>query len=334
MNIVDIFKARIQASNTIVLTTHVYPDADGIGSQISLCLALRELGKKAICVNDEPLMERYRYLDPDRVIIDFEGYKNSEFFNNTDLFIVVDTNTTARIGTTLEKIINKKNNVLFIDHHPSNRVDIDQHCISTLAAATGELAGDIIRGLGIKFTKKMALPIYTAILIDTSSFRYPNVTGNTHGIVSELMKTGLHPSEAYNGIYGTKKIPHMHLLGEILSTASTNKREDVAWLVITKKLIEKYHSDIEDTHAFINHLLILDNIKVACMFRDDEDSLKLSLRSTGNYDVGTLAQALGGGGHSHSAATVFKKSPTTNTQEMINEIIGRLEDLIDKMPAV
>ena len=100
------------------------------------------------------------------------------------------------------------------------------------------------------------------------------------------MDTGINPPEAYNGIYGTKRVHHMHLLAKILNTAATNQDETIAWIVLKKDDIDCFASDVEDTHGFINNLLVLNNIKVACMFRDDGNLIKMSLRSSGEYDVG------------------------------------------------
>lgn len=328
MSIVDNFKSRIQGIKSVVFTTHVIPDADGIGSEISLCMALRRLGIKAVCVNDEPLPLRYRYMDPDHVVQGVDEFEPN-VFGPVDLWIVVDTNTVDRVCAGLQPLIRKNNNVLFVDHHPAPLLEgKSDQCVDTSAAATGQLAGDIIRGLGLEFDRKLALPLYTAIIIDTSSFRYPSVSAATHHLVGDLMATGIAPGEAYNGIYGAKKIEHMHLLGTILSTAQSTKSGDIAWIHLSKNLIKRFDSDVEDTHAFINHLLILDNIKVACMFRDDGDVLKLSLRSSGVWDVGHIARQIGGGGHSHSAATVIVKKNGENTDDIIHEIIGKMEKIL------
>ncbi len=332
MNIVNTFKTRIQGVRSVAITTHIIPDADGIGSEIALCLALRRMGIDAICVNDEPLPLRYRYMDPDHVILgvsEFVGHR----LRHPDMWIVVDTNTVDRTCPDLHSLINEKNNVLFIDHHPAPHMDVRNQCMDTSAAATGELVGWIIQGLGIPFDRKLALPLYTAIIIDTSSFRYPNVTGETHILVGELMKTGIRPPEAYNGIYGAKKIEHMHMLGTILTTAESTGNGEIAWITLTKDLITRFSSDVEDTHAFINHLLILDNIKVALMFRDDGDSLKVSLRSSGLWDVGHIARHLRGGGHSHSAATLIPKSPNDDLAKMIRETVGKVEVILKGMKA-
>jgi phosphoesterase RecJ-like protein len=333
MFIVDTFKSRIQGIKSVVFTTHVIPDADGIGSEISLCMALRSLGIKAVCVNDEPLPQRYRYMDPDHVVLGSSEF-NAKEFGPVDLWIVVDTNTVDRACPLLQPLIRENGNVLFVDHHPAPHLEGQgQHCVDTSAAATGQLAGHIIQGLGIPFTRKLALPLYTAIIIDTSSFRYPNVSASTHHIVGDLMATGIAPGEAYNGIYGAKKIEHMHMLGTILSTAKATKNGEIAWIHLSKDLIKQFESDVEDTHAFINHLLILDNIKVACMFRDDGDTLKLSFRSSGEWDVGALARKMGGGGHSHSAATVIPKKTGDSVEQLIAKAIGQMEVLLPSIHA-
>lgn len=328
MTILDVFKSRIQEAEKILITTHEFPDADGIGSEISLCLALKQIGKDVHCVNEEPLLDRYNYLDQDSVVLGLKDFKVSYPNFTPDLVIIVDTNTRSRIGKNLESYIAPFEDILFIDHHPCRGRSLETHCIDENAAATGQLVGEMIDHLGVKFTKKIALPIYTAIIIDTSSFRYPTVTGATHHLIAKLMDTGIHPPEAYNGIYGTKRIHHMHLLGRVLSNAQTNNDESIAWITLSQEDISQFKSDIEDTHAFINHLLVLNNIKVACMFRDDGESIKVSLRSTDpKVDVGAIAITIGGGGHSHSAATVIPKNGKT-TAEITSEVISQVEKLL------
>jgi phosphoesterase RecJ-like protein len=331
MTILDTFKSRIQAAHRILITTHEFPDADGIGSEISLCMALRELGKESWCVNEEPLLDRYHYLDEDKSVRGFKDFKKEHPDFRPDLVIVVDTNTHKRVGEHLCKLIEGGITTLYIDHHPCRGRDLTNHCIDVKAAATGQLVGEMIEHLGVPFSRKIALPIYTAIIIDTSSFRYPTVSAATHRLVAKLMDTGISPPEAYNGIYGTKKVPHMHLLGRILRTAETNEDESIAWILLTKEDIDVYKSDVEDTHAFINHLLVLNNIKVACMFRDDGDQVKVSLRSSGDYDVGLIAQTLGGGGHSHSAATVLFKQTAQTTDSVIRQTIRQVEEALRKL---
>lgn len=325
MTITERFKFMIERAENIVISTHIFPDADGIGSEIALCLAIRSLGKNAICVNEEPLLERYKYLDPEDVVISLADYYSFYPDAEIDLFVVTDTNSLDRIGDGVKKLATGVKEHLFIDHHPCPKEVMLNNCIDTSKAATGELAGDLIKSIGVELTREMALPLYTAVLIDTSSFRYPTVTGNTHRLIGSLMDTGVRPPHAYNMIYGTKKITFMKLLGKVLASVHTTKDEKIAWLTLTEDLLEKFHVDTEDTHAFINHLLVLDNIKVAVMFKEMGNQIKVSLRSVGVIDVGIMAKALGGGGHDHSAASVVEGK----LDEVIKSTIEKLQVLLE-----
>lgn len=321
------FQNAVKNAQNVVISTHIIPDADGIGSQIAICLALRALGKHAICVNEEPLLERYKYLDPENVVISYDDYVS--FYNEAeiDLFMVVDTNALERIGERMHSLAKRAPNLIFVDHHPCPEGVIAANCIDTSKAATGELAGQLIESLKVPLNREMALPLYTAILIDTSSFRYPTVTGDTHRLIANLMDTGVRPPHAYNMIYGTKKLSYMKLLGKVLASAHTTKDEKIAWLTLTEDLLEKFHVDSEDTLAFINHLLVLDNIKIAIMFREMGKEIKVSLRSIGVIDVGAMARALGGGGHDHSAATIISGDLETVIKTTVDKLHNMLLEI-------
>ncbi len=325
MRNIELFKRLLQESQSILITTHVEPDADGLGSQVSLAQALTQQGKQVFCVNEKFLAKRYQHLDPTQQIQSSEHFltKKAEI----DLLIVVDAHSTSRIGKNMQELMTHVKRLLFIDHHPCSSTLQALHCIDTQAAATGELVGEILLELGIPLTQAMALPLYTAILIDTNSFRYPTVTGRTHYIVSELMKTGLRPPQAYNDIYGTKKVQHMQLLGSILAKAQTNASGEIAWMSLAENELEKYAVNVEDTHSFINNLLVLDGVKVACMFRSMGNQVKISFRSMHGVDVGLIAQSFGGGGHHHSAAVLLNGSLDTIIEQTVQQLDNVLKQL-------
>lgn len=321
------FAAMIKDAEHIVLTTHLHPDADGLGAQIALCHAIRKLNKRCWCVNEEKILGRYHYLDPERTVLSHQEYMKIQEGSSSDLFIVLDTHSLTRVGSKVSKLATqtKGNNILFIDHHPAPSAIRAIHCIDTSRAATGELVTALIEELGIELDRTMALPLYTAILIDTSSFRYPSVTAQTHLLLSKLLATGVRPSEAYNFIYGTKKLSYMQLLGHVLSSAQTALDDQIGWLHLSLDLLNQFQIDPEDTHAFINHLLIMDNLKVACMFREvEKDLVKLSLRSTGDVNVASIAESMGGGGHPHSSAAMIHGE----LNEVIDSTIAKLAAII------
>src|SRR5690606_27484186 len=136
--------------------------------------------------------------------------------------IVVDTNSLTRVGSGVGKLGASAREVLFIDHHPCPKEITTIHCIDTSVSATGELAGGLIEAIGAKFTPQIALALYTSILIDTSSFRYPTVSAQTHRLIAKLMDSGVEPPQAYNLINGTKKTSFIRLLGQVLGSVSTS----------------------------------------------------------------------------------------------------------------
>ena len=282
-----------------------------------------------MCVNARELSPRYRCLDSEGVVISRQEFEKQYPDFSIDLFIVTDTNALERIGPKMQLLASKAKDLLFIDHHPCPPELQAIHCINTEMSATGELISILIESLGIPFDQKLALPLYTSILIDTSSFRYPSVTPDTHRIIAKLLDTGIDIPSAYNNIYGTQKIGHIHLLGKILSSARCNSQGNIAWLVLKQKDLEEFGIDTEDTLGFINHLLILHNIRVACMFTEMPDSIKVSLRSLGEVDVGVMARGLGGGGHGHSAATILKQGDLERT---VAETLEKLEAMLSNKP--
>ncbi|MBP9674923.1 MAG: DHH family phosphoesterase [Bacteriovoracaceae bacterium] len=318
----ELFRGLITSAENILITTHTDPDADGIGSQIALGLGLKKMLKNVFCVNEQLLNKRYSHLDSAQMIESYDSFMQKNI-KELDLMIILDTNSPDRIGENMQKIIPRCKRVLFIDHHPCPPELHHLHCVDVKAAATGELLGKMMCDAQMVFCKEMARALYTAILIDTSSFRYPTVTGETHRFVAKLLETGITPDESYNEIYATKKIQHMKLLGEVLSSAATNSTENIAWIMVTEEMVKKYSADIEDTHSFINNLLVLSHVKIACMFRSFDHKVKVSLRSRGDVDVGNIAGSFGGGGHNHSAAFITEGELSQVISQTV-EKLGRI----------
>ncbi len=330
----------IEGKNHILLTTHSFPDADGVGSMIALYYALIKLNKKVYCYIDESLSERFLKIDEEKIIkplIDLPdnlkpqlGSKKSKK-KKFDLAIILDTHTFLRTGKNMiHHLTSWDVPMLYVDHHPTKLEALGEHCIDTSASATAEIIGHIIEAYKIPFTKRMALALYTAIVIDTSSFRYPSVSSKTHLLVSKLLSSGITAHESYGIIYSGRTINHLQFLGHVLASAQINERNDFAYLIVTGKKLKESNINIEETHSYINNLLIIDGIKVAAMFRVEDEFIKISFRSIGHYDVGELASYLGGGGHSHSAATSISVAKK-NINELLEDLIRTIDFFIKNM---
>ncbi len=335
IQLTTMFLQAVKKAENVLISTHIFPDADGIGSQIALGLALKKLGIHVFCVNENPLPERYHYLNAGNIVISQREYTKIQRKHPRpiDLLIVVDTNTLSRIGKKMKQIGKNAKSILFIDHHPSSEEITALHCIDEKKAATGEIIGEFIDALKIDFSHEISEALYASIIIDTNCFRYPTVSFNTHLMAAKLLKSGISPSTSYQKIYGTKKIKHIQLLGKILGNVKSTKDRNIAWLTITDELLKKYHANAEDTYSFINYLLVLEQVKVVCVFRQMKNYVKISLRSITGIDVEAIAQSLKkgeGGGHRHSAATLIKGTLPQVMKESIKKIQTMLKSLLDQ----
>ena len=323
---IERFKNLIKTAKTIVITTHVGPDADGIGSQIALALALKQIGKTVYCINQEDLEQRYLYLDSKKNV---KGYSSNlvSKLKKIDLFIIVDANSIERIGPNLKELSQQSTELLFIDHHPTTDEFIALHCIDTSSAATGEITAKLIEELKVPFTYEMANALYTSIIIDTSSFQYPTVSPKTHSTVGKLLSTGISPPDVIKEIYGQNDVSFYHFLGKVLTKTKTSASKKIIYVQILLKDLNQYSVDPEDTHGIINQILSYRPAEVLCMFREiDKETTKVSFRSMGKINVGSMAQALGGGGHSYSAATIIKLP----IKKCIELVINKVEIILDR----
>ena len=321
-------KRLINASSHILLTTHQNPDGDGLGSQIAMYYHIKSLKIDCRIINISKLPEKYHFLDVDKIILSHKEYIKNINLKTIDLFIIVDANTTSRIGASLQNLSLKAQNLLFIDHHPCPKEIAALHCIDTNSAATGELVTGLIESLNIKLDIKMSVPLYCSLLVDTSSFRYPTVTENTHQTASKLIAAGVSACDTYQSIYGHKDISYFHLVGKVLTNSKYNKSKNIAYITVSIKDLERYKVDVEDTHGLVNYLLTLEGVQVVCMFREvSKTSTKVSLRSMGYVDVGIMAQALGGGGHNYSAATILESS----LKNTVDNVISKLEIMLSSL---
>ncbi|MDB9787051.1 DHH family phosphoesterase, partial [Bacteriovoracaceae bacterium] len=153
----------VDQAETIVITTHIMPDADGIGSQLALASGLASIGKQVVCVNEDHLPPRFDFLTNGQNIMTYDSFKKSNIYKTgIHLFIAVDTHTHERIGSNMRKILQSAKNFVYIDHHPAPAATEIIHCVDTSSAATGELVYVILQKLNLEIDLQMAKAIYMA----------------------------------------------------------------------------------------------------------------------------------------------------------------------------
>ncbi|MCW3075660.1 MAG: family phosphoesterase [Bacteroidetes bacterium] len=301
------FKNLIKKAGKIVIVTHWSPDGDAMGSSLALYHYLKSLKKTVNVVVPNEYPEFLQWMPGNKQVLVFEkdAAKVTKLINKADAIFTLDFNTLKRIeklGAEIEKSQAPK---IIVDHHqqPDNYASLYFHDVK--ACSTCELIYDLIVGLGGKkqIDKKIAACLYVGLMTDTGSFRYSSVNSKTHLIISELLKTGITPSDIHSAIYDTYSESRMKLLGYALSEKmKILEGLPVAYISFTEAELKKYDYKKGDTEGLVNYPFAIKGIKACALFNEGEGGVKVSFRSKGKIDVNTFARKyFNGGGHINAA---------------------------------
>jgi phosphoesterase RecJ-like protein len=208
--------------------------------------------------------------------------------------------------------------VLNVDHHPDNRRYGTLNWIDPSAAATGEMVFDLIEAAGWSVTQDVATNLYTAIVTDTGSFRYSNTTPRTFRLAARLVEAGADPAVIAGHLYETRHLAGLHLLGRLLQQVEVSADGTVAWVVIDRA--QAASPDLLEAEDFITYPRSLRTVKVAVLFRELPDAVKVSLRAKGEVNVARIAGRLGGGGHPNAAGVVLRTDLATARAQVLGAV--------------
>lgn len=314
--------ALIQRKKSFLITGHVSPEGDVLGSGLALALALRRMGKSAEVVNRDPFPRQLLFLPHEGL------YSQRETITQpAEVLIVVDCGTLERTGykrpLPAEVLVN-------IDHHVTNPSFGDVNWVLPTATATGEMIYDLLKALGVAITPPMATCLYTALATETGSFRYVNTSSKSLRIAAELIECGASPVQIAHALYDANTSGQMQLLGEVLTTMEIRPEDRLAWIRVTQSQLERTRTTLEDTEDFVNYPRSIEKVEVAIFFREaGPEQYKISFRSQGKVDVSLLAKRLGGGGHSYAAGCTrfgpwekVKELVLASAREAIYEVSG------------
>ena len=297
----------LKSNNSFIITTHVNPDGDAIGSELALAYFLQKLNKKFWIINHSPTPENYLFLDEENLIHKY----NSDFDEvilHAEVLIAVDFNTIGRTRSMMEIVEKSKAYKIIIDHHRNPQNFVDEIFYDIDEPATGNIIYKLIKTYNEDFIdKKTADALYTAIMTDTGSFRFERITSEVHLIVADLISRGVNPTYIYNKVYNEMSYEKLKLLGEAISNIKLEANGKIAFMVLDRKLIEKYviSEDEFDVDGFANYCLSLKSVIVGLLFFELKNGTKVSLRSKEKFPVNSVAEKFGGGGHLNAAGIRF-----------------------------
>jgi len=317
LQIVDAIRAR----QRFVLSSHARPDGDSIGSQLAMAYALKALGKEVVAVNADPApppLMAFPAVPGIRIAKDAVGA--------FDAAIIMECGDLSRTGVRgLDRFF-----LINIDHHPGNSAYGQINWFDPSAAACGEMVFELVLALDVPLSPEIATHVYLAILTDTGSFHYSNITPRTFEIARQCIVAGVDPVAVARNVYDSNNMGRLKLFGAVLSAMQIDQSGRIAIVYLDHEMARAAGGTYEDTEGLINLPLTVKEIRAVVFFKEEEgETYRVSMRSKGEIDIGAIAKEFGGGGHKNAAGCTV-----TGAVDALQKVfVEKIERAIDRVEA-
>lgn len=299
-------RRTIADHRSFILTTHIRPDCDAIGSTLALSNILRRLGKQTVCLADFDVPPNLRFLDPNGELHRLGDPRTEEWRASADALVVLDTSAWAQLGGMAQFLRDFPRTKIVLDHHVSGDELGAQFFKDTRAEATGRIVAELADELEVPLDPTSAKLLLAALATDTGWFRFSSVRADTFSLGARLVAAGVRPDELYRDLYENERIGRFRLSGRAMQRAETE---------LDGRLIHTYlvHSDFAETGAIasdsediVNTTLTVSGTQFAVILVEHTPGrFKVSFRSRCHVDCSRLAAEFGGGGHKAAAGATI-----------------------------
>ncbi len=310
----------LQNVQDLVLTTHINPDADAIGSTCALALALATLGKKPRVINTSPTPENLQFMAGTSMIEVFDEAVHTKLLQETELIVCLDLNVPQRTGGLASLISERKASVMMIDHHADPADFYSTHLHDVEATSTAEL---VYKLLAYSFPQTLNADIstnlYAGIMADSGNFRFPRVCADTHYIIAELIEYGADPVAIYDTMYNSWSIDRTRLNAEIVASMTLHCDGRFCAMIVPKELYRRHNCTEDAVESAVQQTLSIRGVRCGVLIaeRESSDEVKISLRSKAEFRVNGIAATFGGGGHIYAAGARAKNSTLAQVFERV-----------------
>lgn len=311
----DEIKNKLESSEKIVITSHQSPDGDAVGSSLALYQYLMKKGKKPVVVLPDKYPPFLKWMAGIEEIFTFDEDANQgrELLESADLIFALDYNDPKRAGNDMGEVISASTAFkVMIDHHlyPSEMAHWTMS--DTSVCSTAQLIYEFIAGLGDEdlIDATIGEGIYTGLVTDSGSFRFPSVDARTHEIAATLIRKGLVHNRIHESLFDVNSLNRLKLLGYSLSQKlKVLPNIPVAVIYLSKKELDELDNEKGSTEGLVNYALSVDGVQMAAFIKEDVNKVKMSFRSKGDVAVNEFsAQHFSGGGHKNAAGGVSFES--------------------------
>jgi phosphoesterase RecJ-like protein len=311
----------LRNADDFVLTSHIRPDCDALGSELGLAAVLEAIGKRVRIVNAQATPPGLAFLDPGRRIESLEGGVSPAEIEACGVLLVLDTSAFAQLGTMGDIARRIRPKVLVVDHHVSEDDLSDRWFKDTAAEATGRIVAEIALRLGVPLVPPIARPVFCALATDTGWFRFPSATGETFRLASRLVDAGASPPDLYRDLFEQDTLPRLNLVGRVLAGAATRHDGRVIASRVRRSDFEATGARGSDTEDIVNLTLTVKGTQLATILIELPDGkVKASIRSRSHVDASALAGRFGGGGH-RAAAGATLDGPFEEAERRVTEAV-------------
>jgi phosphoesterase RecJ-like protein len=310
----------IEKKHSFMVTSHIRPDGDGLGSGLALYWMLKSLEKEAVVILRDRVPPAYHVLPgAEKVLVQVDV---AQVYDAAFIIECSDVDRPGLPGLKDQFVVN-------IDHHATTVPFGDINWIDSTAGAVGEMVYNLCKALGVDVTKEIAECIYTALLTDTGSFHFSNTTERTLKIASELVRRGAEPARISQALYYSYPFSRVRLLGTVLSTIERDESGRIAWITMDREAMQEAEASEEDADGIVNHALAVDEVEAVAFFKELSPGVyRVSLRSKGKNNVAKVAETFGGGGHRNAAGCRIEG----DFEEVRRRVIERLQNALGVAP--
>ncbi len=286
----------LKQAKTVVLSTHVLPDPDAVGSTGALYLGLQSLGVEVQFYLQDPVPSRMKpFLDG----VQITDIVPSKKFG---AFIAVDTASRPRVGKAVDKVMELAESTVTIDHHISNEGWAQHNYIEGNASSSAEIIEKLLRRSGVNITPQIATLLYSGLADDTGCFRYSNTSAESLQCAARLVAAGAEPQEISNSLYFSTPERVLRLRALTVEKMERHFGGALAMSFISTEMLTGVGASAEDAEGLVDELRSIEGTRAAVLVRQMNGEWKLSLRAKDeSIDVNSIASSFGGGGHKAAA---------------------------------
>jgi phosphoesterase RecJ-like protein len=296
----------LSRARRVLVTTHVRPDGDALGTSAAMVLGMRKMGIDSQVLLLSHLPTKYSFIFKDNAIVHHDaeaGWPATLDLSKFDTLLVVDTGTWSQLPGLQDRISNWNVPKLVVDHHLTQEDWADAKLVITQAAAAGEIAAELMDRWGVAIDQPMAVALFLAIASDTGWFQFSNTRPYTLRLAARLIEAGLDTDRLYQSLYQNERAERLALQTRALQSLELLLDGRLAVMRVRKADFEQTRANVPDTENLINVPLQVRTVEVSILIVEPKDNgpVRISLRSKGQVDVAKFAEQFGGGGHARAA---------------------------------